>query len=65
MNRLDEDTIRYLLNRICEYLTDDRRQTVIDQLGMHPVNHAIFARLLTKYGHANDWQVYLDLTKSL
>ena len=62
MNRLSEDVILSLVNRFCALTTDAPRKDITDQLGKHPVNHAIFARLLTQRGHANDWQVYLAVT---
>jgi hypothetical protein len=63
--RLDQTTVEHLAQKFCILLTDPPRQDLIDQLGNHPVNHARFARYLARFGHANDWQVYLSLTAYL
>lgn len=65
MNRLDPSIILDLVKKFIGLTTDEKRQTVVDSLGLHPVNHAHFSRFLNQYGHAHDWQVYLDLTRSI
>lgn len=64
MNKLSDIQI---YNMVCKFVganTDEPRQTIIDQLGLHPVNHAMFAYELGKQ-HPHYWRVYLDLTKNL
>ena len=64
MNRLDDTTINFLAHRFAVLTTDESRQPIIDELGLHPVNHAKFARSLANF-HPNNWFVYLDLTAGL
>ena len=63
--RLDPPIIVNMVKKFISLTTDEKRQTVIDSLGLHPVNHAHFAYHLGKLGHPNDWQVYLALTRSM
>lgn len=66
MNRLSETLIERLAMQFMVNLTDQARQTIIDQLGLHPINHAIFARCLSHNGHhPHYWLTYLALTKNL
>lgn len=63
--RLDTSVILSLVHRFMALTTDEKRQAVIDSLGLHPVNHACFAYHLGQLGHAHDWQVYRGLTGSM
>lgn len=62
--KLPDTMIRELAFKFCVANTDEPRQTIVDQLGLHPVNHAMFAYELSKH-HPHYWRVYLDLTKQL
>ena len=64
MNRLSPKEIYRMAHRFMIATEDAPRKAIVDSLGFHPVNHAWFARYIG-HGHANDWQVYLDLTKNL
>ncbi len=63
--RLDQKAISDLVHKFMALTTDDKRQAVIDSLGLHPVNHAYFAYYLCQLGHPHDWQVYRGLTGAL
>lgn len=47
MGRLHHTIIRNLADSFCSAVAMDRKQSIVDQLGMHPVNHAWFARYLS------------------
>lgn len=63
--RLDYSVIISLVHKFMALTTDEKRQAVIDSLGLHPVNHAYFAYYLGQLGHPHDWQVYRGLTESI
>ena len=65
MHRLSESIINDLVVKFMAANTDEKYQTVIDQLGMHPVNHALFAHRLARLDLYHEWAVYKDLTRSL
>lgn len=63
MERLPRNVINDMADRFAVLTTDPPRQQIVDELGHHPVNHALFGYRLAKYAHPNDLQVYLALTK--
>ena len=77
MNRLHFTVIRDLADQFCAAGNVAAKQDIVDQLGMHPVNHAWFARFLA-VEHQNDtnnpvwhdegsihWTLYLQLTATI
>lgn len=64
MNKLPDTVIRDMVFKFIAVNTDEQKQTVVDQLGFHPVNHAMFAYELGKH-HPHYWLAYLNLTKNL
>lgn len=64
MNKLNEMQIHELASKFYLANTDEPRQTIVDQLGLHPVNHAMFAYELSQH-HPHYMRVYLDLTKNM
>lgn len=62
MNKLDVCVIRSLFDKFAILTCDAQKKEILDQLGLHPVNHAWFATFVAVYGHPCDWQTYLALT---
>lgn len=66
LRRLPTSLINVMVVDFVAANTDEPRKTLVDQLGMHPLNHAEFAYRLSQYGGAccpHFWLTYLELTK--
>lgn len=44
MNRLGLDTVAHLAQQFLISTRDDRKQSIVDQLGTNPVNHSMFMK---------------------
>lgn len=55
MFKLSLDLIAQLVYRFLIATEDEAKQTVIDQLGVHPVNHANFMRELFLFCEGQEW----------
>lgn len=59
MNRLEYACIQQLARDFCRIIKDednlDKAQSIIDSLGLHPVNHGIFAYCVADYDDEDCW----------
>lgn len=71
MNSLNYDTICDLAERFIATPFDETKRSIVDQLGLHPFNHARFAyRLCYRLGTSDitftsSWLAYVDCVRYL
>lgn len=70
MNRLSDNVLHNLFTYFMAATTDEKRRSIVDQLGTHPANHARFGHHIGKLhvpagsegrtAYLYLWQNYLD-----
>lgn len=71
MSRLDVVQIGQILQKFITATTDEQKQSAVDSLGLHPINHAQFGKQFAEFYKGDhwteryEWREYLRLTAQI